>query len=74
MITSKRNSKTGLTDKEFSSHFAKPGDKARFDTIEEATKFAKLKALTYDALRATGMDYIEAVTLAEKVASEAFDK
>lgn len=71
MNTTKRNSRTGLTDKEFSSHFASPKSVSKY-SLEEGLKRAALRDATLGTLMKAGMGYAQAATLADQVVREAF--
>lgn len=71
MNTTKRNSRTGLTDAEFSSHFASPKSVSKY-SLEEGLKRAALRDATLGPLMKAGMDYTAAATLADQVVREAF--
>lgn len=71
MITTKRNARTGLTDKEFSSHFASPKSVSKY-SLEEGLKRAALRDATLSPLLKAGISYEQAATLADQVVREAF--
>lgn len=64
------NSRTGLSDAQFASHFAGPNSVSKY-TIEEGIKRAKLRDTVLGPLLAIGTDYATAAALADKVVREA---
>ena len=70
MTTTKRTL-TGLTDKEFSSHFASPKSVSKY-SLEEGLKRAALRSATIGPLLKAGISYEQAATLADKIVREAF--
>jgi len=62
---------TGLTDKEFSSHFASPKSVSKY-SLEEGLKRAALRSATIGPLLQAGISYEQAATLADQVVKEAF--
>lgn len=71
MTSPKRNRKTGLTDKEFSSHFASPRSVSKY-SLEEGLKRAALRDKAITPLLKAGMSYADAAALADQIVKETF--
>ena len=71
MNTSSSNTRTGLTDAQFASHFAGPNSVSKY-TLEEGLKRAKLRDSVLGPMLKAGMDYAQAAALADQVVVEAF--
>lgn len=64
------NKRTGLTDKEFASHFAGPNSVSKY-TLEEGLKRAALRDKFITPLLAAKVPYETAATLADQMVIEA---
>lgn len=66
MNTSKRNSRTGLTDAQFASHFAGPNSVSKY-TLEEGIKRAKLRSKFIGPMLDAKVPYEVAAKLADQM-------
>ena len=70
MATSKRNTRTGMTDQQFASYFAGPNSVSKY-TLEEGIKRAKLRSKFIGPMLDAKVPYEVAAKLADQMVIEA---